>query len=377
MDKKKICFITAIHGTAMAFLRVHMAALSKTYKVHYVCNATEEAVAAIPCDEFYKVEIERGLSIGKDIKALIKLYKYFKAQKFAAVHSVTPKAGLLTALAGWLAGVPVRIHIFTGQVWATRKGFMRWMLKCFDKLIATLDTDILVDGEGQRQYLIQNGVLKESNSTVIGAGSISGVDLNRFSPSEQTRTDMRNQLGLGPEKTVLAFLGRMNHDKGIFDLLSVYNGIAAENKDLFLLLVGPDEEDIMAHLKDYPNIQSGTNFLYYGKTPTPETILQAGDIFVLPTYREGFGTSVIEASALGLPVVCTDVYGVMGAIVDNVTGIRCRVGDRESLREALMPLIQDTDLRRKLGRAGRARVEELFDANVVTASWLDFYHKRV
>lgn len=372
---KKICFITAVHGSAYSFLRDHMAALQKGYKVYYVCNEPDVNNIMVSCDGYHCVNIQRKISLINDIKALWHLYKYFKAEKFDAVHSVTPKAGLLTSIAAFIARVPVRIHIYTGQVWANKTGFMKFLLKSMDRLISIFDTHILVDGEGQRQFLIKNRVVTAKNSRVLGSGSICGVNLERFNPSDEVRAEKRKELGIDDSKTVFVFMGRLNHDKGVYELLSAFDRLAAEREDVYLLLFGHDEENVRDTFQNYPNIKVGDNFCYYGATPEPQKMLQAGDVFVLPTYREGFGSSVIEASALGLPVICSDAYGVMDAMVDDVTGLRCKVGDVDSLYEAMLSLANDTKLQSKLGSKGRERVLKEFDGIRVTDNWLDYYRE--
>lgn len=372
---KKICFITAIPGSAFAFLREHLIALQREYRVYYVSNEPDEKKIMVAHDGYHCVDIQRGISIGKDIKALIKLTAYFRKERFDSVHSVTPKAGLLTAIAGFFAGVPIRIHIFTGQVWANKKGFMRWMLKFMDRLIVLFGNHFLVDGEGQRQYLISQGILTERNSKVLGHGSICGVNLERFSPSFETRQSVRKELLLSESMTVFTFMGRLNHDKGLFELLSAFNKLASEEDDVFLLLFGNDEENIASHFGDYSSLVPKSNFLYYGRTNEPHKMLQAGDVFVLPTYREGFGSSVIEASALGLPVICSDAYGVKDAMVENVTGLRCHVGDIDSLYHAMKIFASSPSLIKKMGAAGRDRVIEYFDGEKMTRLWVDYYHE--
>ena len=370
---KKICFITAVHGSAYSFLRDHMSALQKEYKVHYVCNEPDVNNIKVPNDGYHCVNIQRKISLIQDIKALWELYRYFRQEKFDAVHSVTPKAGLLTSIAAFFARVPVRIHIYTGQVWANKKGFMRFMLKTMDRIIALFDNHILVDGEGQRQFLIKNKVVSEKNSRVLGSGSICGVNLDRFKPSVDIRSEKRKELGINDLKTVFVFMGRLNHDKGVYELLSAFNRLASEREDVYLLLFGHDEENVSTTFVDYSHIKTASNFCYYGATPEPQNMLQAGDVFVLPTYREGFGSSVIEASALGLPVICSDAYGVMDAMVDNVTGMRCKVGDVESLYNAMVKLAGDKNLQTELGQNGRDRVINEFSGADVTKHWLQFY----
>ncbi len=373
---KTICFIVAIPGTAQAFLSDHIRALSKEYNVFLVANSElPDAMKDLPLSGYHVVKIERGISLWNDLKGVLALKRYFKDMHFDAVHSVTPKAGLLTALAGFLARVPVRVHIFTGQVWANKTGFSRWLLKFMDKIIARLNTHILVDGEGQRQYLIQNGVVLKEKSQVLGKGSICGVNLERFSPSSAVREAIRSELKIESDKIVFVFMGRLNHDKGLYELLPAFNRLAGERDNVYLLLVGRDEENVASHFSEYGNIIPDKNFCFYGLTNEPQKLLQAGDVFVLPTYREGFGSSVIEASALGLPVICSDAYGVMDAMVDNVTGLRCKVGDVESLNNAMSAFVDDPGLISQLGIAGHERVKVDFNGKEMSRLWVKFYQE--
>ena len=373
MDKKKICFVTAVPITATSFLRKHMAALSCSYSVHYVCNAALSDVAGLSYDEFHYLPIERGFSIGKDIKALCKLYKCLRANKFVAVHSVTPKAGLLTAIAGWMAAVPVRIHIFTGQVWATRKGFVRWLLKAMDRIIVRLDTHILVDGKSQMAFLEREGVLKPGRATVFADGSISGVDTARFAPNAELRGKIRLELGIKDDMLAFIFVGRLTRDKGIEELLQAFEKLASERDDVFLLMVGWDE-GYGSKMQQYPHI-GANNSCYYGATPAPEQVLNAGDVFVLPTYREGFGTSVLEAACTGIPVITSDAYGVLDSIVEGETGLRCKVGDAQGLYECMKYCNEHRPQVLQMGRKARERVLSSFTAERLTECWVEFYGK--
>lgn len=373
--KKKICFITAIPGSAQAFLADHIRVLSEYYSVYLVANSEmPEQMKELPLSGYHIESINRGISLINDFKGLFSLTRYFRKMNFDAIHSVTPKAGLLTALAGYIAHVPIRIHIFTGQVWANKNGFSRWLLKSLDKVIARLNTNILVDGEGQRQYLISNDVVSADKSKVLGKGSICGVNLNRFVPSEDMRQGIRKELNITDEKIVFIFMGRLNHDKGLFELLSAFDCLASDHDDAYMLLVGSDEEDVASHFCDYDHIVPGKNFCYFGPTNEPQRLLQAGDVFVLPSYREGFGSSVIEASAIEMPVICSDAYGVMDAMVDNVTGLRCKVGDVKSLYLAMTAFIERPELIKQFGDAGRKRVIEDFDGANMSKLWVEFYH---
>ena len=374
--RKKICFVVAVPGTARAFLKDHFRELTKTYEVHLVANFPDEESKQeyneldVIC---HNTPIERPISSVKDLKALFALYRIFKREGFDSTHSVTPKAGLLTSVASWMAGIKVRIHIFTGQVWATRKGVMRSVLKMMDKLIALFDNHILVDGESQRQFLVREGVIKAKNSQVLANGSISGVKLERFVISDEVRQAEREKFGFKDDDVVYIFLGRLNHDKGIGELYEAFNKLVTECPKSKLLLYGTDEEDYEAKAAAYGNLKRDENFFYPGLTRKPFDALQGGDVFVLPTWREGFGSSVIEAQALGLPVITSDAYGVVDASVPNVTGLRCKVDDPEGLYECMKHYYEHPELMKEHGEAGRKRVFELFDCNVVTEAWVEFY----
>ena len=376
MKKKKIAFVVAIPGTARAFLSDHMVALKQKYDVHLLANFPDDyskkefETIGILC---HWIPIERKISIISDLKALFVIRTIFKKEKFDCVHSVTPKAGLLNALAGWMADIPHRIHIYTGQVWATRRGIMRILLKSMDKIPAMLNTDLLVDGISQRKFLINEGILKESNSSVLANGSISGVRLERFIISEEVRLRERAKFHFFKDDVVFIFLGRLNHDKGIGELYQAFSKLALECPHAKLLLYGSDEENYEAKAALYPGLKRNVNFFYPGLTRQPYEALQAGDVFVLPTWREGFGSSVLEAQGLALPVITSDAYGVVDASVEGETGLRCGVNDSDGLYRCMKQYYEDSDLRKQHGLNGRKRVETLFDNKVVTTAWVKYY----
>ena len=373
---KKICFIVAIPGTAQSFLYSHMTNLCEFYDVHLIAkfSSDEEKIVfeniGVVC---HSAPIERRIRLMADLKALCAISKIFKSEKFTAVHSVTPKAGLLTSIAGWLAKVPYRIHTYTGQVWATKAGYIRILLKTMDKVIAGLNTNLLVDGDGQRNFLIGQKVIHKHNSCVLANGSITGVELDKFVISKAIRDRERSKFKFKEHDVVFIFLGRLNHDKGIGELYAAFNQLVLKCKNAKLVLYGTDEEGYDSRINKFPNIKRSINYFYPGHTSQPYESLQVGDVFVIPTWREGFGMSVIEAQALGLPVITSDAYGVVDASVEGVTGLRCRVGDFASLFEAMQMYYNNPNLRNQHGLAGRKRVQELFDNRVVSQAWVDFY----
>lgn len=373
MEKKKICFVVPAVGAARSFFKDHFSRLSSDFDIFVVSNMREdEDLSDLKISGQKAIRIERKPSLISDIKSVFALYKYLRKEKFFCVHSMGPKASLVASIAGWMARVPHRIRIFTGQVWCDMVGLKRKFFIFLDKLTVAFSTELMVDGHSQMEYLEANGVLKKGQASVMANGSICGVDINRFSYSETIRIEERSKLGFTNE-TVYEFLGRLNTDKGINELLSAFNKLVETCPKVILLLVGSDEEHCRERVKNYPNLTDGKNVIFYGATRDPHLLLQAADIFVMPSYREGFGMSVLEASCVKLPVICSDAYGMRDTMIDNVTGLRCKVRDTDSLYNALLTLYADEAKRKQMGQAGYERATRDFSKKLVTDAWYEYY----
>ena len=376
--KKKICFVVSTPSTAIAFLKNHIACLSEHYDVYLVANYSDVSeIADLKLAGSKSIKIERRSNILADLKALKELRQYFKDQEFACVQSQASKPSLLTAIAAKQAKIPVRIRIFTGQIWCNMTGLKRQIFKAIDRLTVRLNTHLLVDGRPQMEYLKEQGIVKKDKIKMLGNGSICGVDVSRFNPTEKVRKEERYLLGYTDENVVYTFLGRLKREKGIKEILSAFNKLVIEHPNARLLLIGFDEENCVQWLKEYPNIKDGAKVNFYGFTKEPYRILQAGDVYVLPSYREGFGMSVLEASCMKLPVICSDIYGMADTFVEGITGLKCRVKDDITLYECMKKLYGDKQLRISMGISGRERVEKLFPQDLVTSAWVDFYRNVV
>ena len=370
----KICIVVASELTVRAFLLHHLAALAERYSVTVVAHFADPGyfrelnlkVRAVP------VAIERHIAPLADILALTTLVRLFRAERFDLVHSITPKAGLLAMLAARLAGVPLRIHTFTGQVWVTRNGPMRALLKAADRMVARLATHALADSPTQREFLVAQGIIAPAKSTVLAQGSICGVDSGRFRPDSAARARIRNALGIAPEAIVLLYLGRIHRDKGLLDLARAFASIGARHPHAHLLLVGPDEDNLCAALAAAAGAYAG-RLHWVDATDRPQEYFAAADIFCLPSYREGFGTTIIEAAATGVPAIGSRIYGITDAIVDGTTGLLFAPGDVRQLAERILTLVQDTEFRKRMGESARQRALQDFSAGVVTAALLDYY----
>lgn len=369
---KKVCFVTTIPAPVHSFLGEHIRASAEKWPVTVISNPVgSELLENLPA-QFIPLEIERKPSPLRDLLVLAQLVKLFRRERFELVHSITPKAGLLAMLAGWLAGVPNRVHTFTGQVWANKRGWKRGALKYFDKLIVLFATNVLVDSPSQRDFLVSEDVLHQGKGVVIGCGSICGVDERRFHPNLQARNAVRAELVVGPEQTVILFLGRLNRDKGILDLAAAFVDLASRRNDIVLLLVGAEEDVPFTRVQEICGAhQEQLRRVSY--TPNPERYMAAADIFCLPSYREGFGQVIIEAGASGVPTVASQIYGVTDAVVDGKTGLLFPAGDVAALTRSLWTLIADRDLRQQMGEAARVRALELFPSKKITEETVALY----
>ncbi|RMH41570.1 MAG: glycosyltransferase family 1 protein [Gammaproteobacteria bacterium] len=314
----------------------------------------------------FPVNIARDISPFSDLSALFRLFKLFRNKRIHIVHTTTPKAGVLAALAAWAARVPIRLHTFTGQPWVSMTGVKAWLARLSDKLIGVMNTKCYADSFGQMKYLISERIVKKGKITVLGDGSLGGVDLERFDPnrfSVEERQSIRKSLGIPFSAPVLLFVGRITRDKGVYELLRAFSEIKDQRKDLHLVLVGNFDSGSGAggaispdDVSNYPD----THIVDY--TYEPERYYAISDILCLPSYREGFGTVVIEAAAMGVPAIGTRIYGLSDAIVDEETGLLVEARDVRALVEAIQRLLNDAELRSRMGRAAMARARVLFNA---------------
>jgi len=314
----------------------------------------------------------------RDLRSLIALTKFFRREKFDIVHSSTPKAGLLTAIAGRLAGVPIRIHTYTGQIWMEMREPMRLLMRGIDWSIAALNTHTYADSFSQRVLLVREKLVPPNKIDVIADGSISGVDLSRFDPQVHaaSRAEIRRQLNIPQLARVIIFVGRVTKDKGINELIAAFHHLHGRYDNIHLLLVGPFEpERDPLPIETLNATSSHSNVHSIGFISQPELYLAASDIFCLPSYREGFGSVAIEAGAMNLPSVATTVTGLVDAIVDGETGLLVPPKNVEALVKALETMIVSPEMRQRMGAAARARAVNKFDAKIVNQTVVNEYFR--
>ncbi|MCK8654921.1 glycosyltransferase family 4 protein [Pseudomonas umsongensis] len=319
---------------------------------------------------FIPVKMVREINPIQDLLSLIMLVKVFRQGEFDIVHSTTPKAGLLCAIAGKIAGVKVRLHTYTGQPWVTMQGIKRQILKFCDRVIGALNTRCYTDSFSQQKFLVEQGVVKSEKISVLGHGSFAGVDLKRFDASRFPRSErvtLKAELQIEAGSKVVIFVGRITKEKGVSELVEAFERLIVEGLDLYLLLVGPFEPDGAAIIDSVSNISVKDRIKTVGFSNIPEKYMAVADMLCLPSYREGFGTVVIEAAAMGLPTVGTSIYGLSDAVVDGQTGFLVPVGDSASLANSIRSLITDDRLLMEMSKSARERAQTIFDSKLYSS----------
>jgi glycosyltransferase involved in cell wall biosynthesis len=376
--KPRIVFLTSHPMSVVSFMLPHIRALKAVANVQVLANTIDSTLLKnrgvdVPIEY---VAVVRPIAPWTDIAALWVLYWRLKRIRPSAIHTITPKAGLLGMTAAWLARVPVRVHSFTGQVWVTRVGPMRLLLKAIDKCIVAMATDVLVDSNSQRDFLIQQGVVTTTSSAVLGPGSICGVNTQRFCPSEGVRQVVRREMKTSTDTLVCLYLGRLNRDKGVLDLAAAFASVATKYPRAELWVVGPDEENWFEQMQALL-VNALGQVKRVGFTAEPERFMQAADVFCLPSYREGFGSSVIEAAACGVPTLASRIYGLTDAVAEGRTGWMHVAGETQELAKRLDYLLSNPDELVDKGRAAREYAATVFSEEVLTSAMVDFYSKRI
>lgn len=338
------------------------------FEVCVVGQGVSSCRDSYPDVRWLDINLDRKINLVSDLLALYALCRFLSAYKPDIVHSIMPKAGLLTAIAGFICRVPVRIHTFTGQIWATKTGPVRLFYYGLDRLINAMNTICLTDSPSQSAFLQEHKISNAGRALpVLSKGSLSGVDVARFNLPALTEQagHLRTQLGLNKTNFVFAFIARKTRDKGAVDVLRAFAAVSRVHPNARLLFIGPDESDgeIEGLLKSDPKLFN--NVLDVGQVENHELYLAISDVLCLPSYREGFGTIVIDAAALGVPAIGSNIPGLVDSIEDGKTGLLFPVGDVQALAGIMADFLENPDKYEKIRLNAKARVNEFFTADLL------------
>lgn len=373
--RKKIAIVVSSTITVRSFLCPILRMLAEKYDVSLiVSNDSDNFITDLDLPvTVTHVRINRQVAPLTDVIALLRLIFLFCRERFDCVHTITPKAGLLGTFAAWVARVPTRIHTFQGEVWATRAGPWRWILRSLDVLVGRLATHLTVVSRSERNFLISEGIISAENSFVLASGSICGVDLARFRSRPEARDALRESLGICENDVLFLYLGRLNSDKGIPTLLEAFVQLAGFEPRAALLLAGPDEDQMTPLIEATQARVPGRVWYQPGYVPVPEDFMSGSDVIVLPSHREGFGLVVIEAGAMGIPAIGSDIYGIEDAIVAGETGMLFETGNVGQLCDRMRVLTESGAQRKSMGLNARNRVHSRFSQSALLGAYADFY----
>ena len=321
------------------------------------------------------VPMERHISVLKDFVSLCRLIKVFFCERPDIVHSMTPKAGMLCMLAAWLTRVPVRVHTFTGLVFPTSTGLKRRILMFTDWLTCACATHVIPEGEGVKADLLNNGITKKPLQ-VLGYGNVKGVDLSYYVRSEELKVKSE-ELKTDGVFTFL-FVGRIVRDKGINELVKAFQHLHSHNLNTRLWLVGAYEDSLDPISNETRQIIADNEGIEAVGVKRSDELLAyyaAADCFVFPSYREGFPNTVLEAGAMGLPSVVTEINGSREIINNGYNGLIVPPRDEQALFKAMTEMLENTEKRKKMATNARPLIAQRFEASFVRACLYDFYRR--
>lgn len=367
---KKICFVVTVALAAKNFLQWSFEDMHNAgYDISLICDMDEEYISSLPkFVHTYPMAMERGVDVRGMQRAIKQMTEIFKREKFDIVQYSTPNASLYASIASKKAKIPVRLYCQWGMVYLGFDGIKKSIFKFIEKYTCKNSTDVQPDSKGNLDFCRENGFYSEEKSRIVWNGCANGLNVSKFDLSKKDgyRAEIRKKYGFSDSDIVLGFLGRIGRDKGFNELMLAFKQLKEKYPSVKLLYVGynekPDtvDQDLLRYFDDCEDIIS-TN----GWVDDPQRYLSAMDIFMFPSYREGFGNVVIEAEAMGVPVVVSDIPGPQNGMVDGVTGFKVPAREVLPLVEKTSVLIEDDELREKFGKAGAKFVVDNFDSRVL------------
>lgn len=361
-------------------LKGQLAYLQKKYEVIAVSGQDEHLKLVESREGVCTVDVsmQRAISPFRDLKSLWQLYWLLKKEKPLMIHSITPKAGLLSMMAAYFAGVPIRIHTFTGLIFPSKTGLLKQLLIVMDKVLCGCATNIYPEGQGVKQDLIDYKITKKPLK-VIANGNLNGIDVGYFNRElilHDEKQILKNNLGITDDDFVFIFVGRLVGDKGINELAKAFRQLSLETENVKLLLVGPFEaalDPLTTATKQ--EIAANGKIVSVGFQNDVRPYFAVSDALVFPSYREGFPNVVMQAGAMELPSIVTDINGCNEIIIEGENGVIIPVKDSSAIYEAMKKMINDKVFRTSLKQNARPMIVSRYEQEVVWKAILAEYEK--
>lgn len=371
--KKKFIIITTI-PLSLGFFKGQIQLLKRTFDVTVISSPGKrlDVICKQEQVEGYAVPMKREISVLQDIVSLYKLIRLFIKIKPGIIHGSTPKAGLLSMLAGWFNRVPTRIYYVHGLRYQGVKGFKKHLLMFMEKLSCFFSTHVYAVSFGVKNILEKEGITKKEIQ-IIGNGSANGIDLDYYSVHNPEIVNLNESYNLTSENFVFGFVGRLVKDKGIHELVGAFLKVNEINKNTRLLIVGDFEKEDPIDSKIIEEIKTNSAIIFVGFQSDIRSFLKMMNVFVFPSYREGFGVSLMEAAAMGVPAISSDIIGCNEIIRNKYNGLLIPSKSEDHLFSAMRKLSLDRKLLEEMSKVSRTYVKDKYEQKKLWESTIKSY----
>ncbi|EEC95395.1 glycosyltransferase, group 1 family protein [Parabacteroides johnsonii DSM 18315] len=329
--------------------------------------------------QVHELPMKREISLFKDLKSLLAFLSYFHMMKPDAVHGNTPKGALLAMLAAKLTGIRTRIYMCHGLRYQGCSGIMRRILESMEKLTCACATQVLCVSDGVKKTLAKDGICPARKSRVIGYGSCNGINKDFFDASaysQEEKEGLRNQYGISKDDFLFIFMGRIVKDKGVNEMIEAFTRYRKENPRVRLLILGAFENEqnpVDARVQDViRGNQDGV--VYGGRQSDVRPFLAASQCLLLPSYREGFGMVLMEAGAMGVPVISSDIIGCNNVVTED-NGLLVEPRNADDLYRKMKRMVEDTALYQHFAASTRPSIVNRFDQQRLWNEFLAYYQR--
>ena len=377
---KKICFITTVSVTLKTFVLAQAEYFRQQHpdwKIYFICDKDEDFAASLPkYINYIPIKMGRGVSVS-GVLAVCSLIKIFSREKFDLIQYATPNAAFYASIAAKLTGAKNTLYCQWGIRYVGFSGGARKLFKLIEKVTCAASKHINAVSPANKEFAVSEKLYRADKATVVGRGGTIGVDLNNYDISlkQKYREEIRNQHGISNE-FVIGFVGRLSRDKGTAELLSAVRELE-KHKKVKLLCIGADEigEEISKELIAWA--QNSDSVIFTGHKGNSEVIkyYSAMDIYVHPSYREGFGMVLQEAGAMGTPIITTDIPGASEVFENGVSCMLVPPKDAQTLAEAINELIKNNSKRLDLGFKAREQTEKYYSRDIMLRQQLARYEE--
>lgn len=377
--RKKLIRITTVPLSLDKILDGQLSFMNNHYEVIAISSEKEYLIRCAENEgvRYKHIEMTRKITPFKDLISLVQLVSFLKKERPLIVHSHTPKAGIIAMLASKITNIPIRLHTVGGLPLMEATGFKKKLLELIEKLTYSLSTFVFTNSSGLYNQIIDSNYISKSKIKVIGNGSSNGVDIDYFSPSQVSPNEqfkLKSKLGILESDFTFVFVGRVVSDKGINELVSAFDNISQFQKEIKLILVGDQEPDLDPLI---PNtlalLDKNKRIINVGFQRDIRPYLAVSNALVFPSYREGFPNVMMQAGAMGLPMIATDINGCNEIISQGKNGILIPKKDISSVEIAMLTMLNDENLYKELRSNARNMIITRFERKILCESILDEY----